>query len=341
LKRLLPHTFYGGLRHAWAAVTGTPSRAASGVLLVAYILHVALTGRIWLWNIFSVIPPILFVLVPLALIVWTLVARDWVALVVSLAVLLLGWSQTDLNLHTFGPRMAPDPSASTVTVFNWNTRFWNEERDADFYPFLEAQNADVYQLQEYWDRQGKPLNLRPELERAFAGYSIAISDELVTVSRFPILAERGDLAGRFLRVDASVDGQPVSFYNVHIKMQLGSDMAGIFRDRAQEFSRLQSDLTQNPAPAYISGDFNSTTSMGVMTWLRDRYQDSVSAGNRLIPRSWASHLLPGLRLWRLDFNLVDPRLMLVSHEDVDVGSKSDHVAQLVTITMPSHGESRL
>jgi endonuclease/exonuclease/phosphatase (EEP) superfamily protein YafD len=301
------------------------------------IAHICFTGRIWLWNIFSVIPPILFVLVPLALLAWALIVRDWMALVISLAVLLLGWSQTDLNIYAFLPHRAPATSASTIKVFNWNTRFWNEEQDADFYSFLQAQNADIYQLQEYWDRNGRALDLRPELEKAFPGYQVAISDELVTASRLPVLAQHGDVPGRFLRVDVRAGDRVLSFYNVHISMQLGADMAGIFRNRQGQFSRLQSDLAQNANPSYVSGDFNSTTSMGVMRWLLGHYQDSAQAGAAFIPRTWAFHLLPELRLWRLDFNLVDPRLAVTGYQDIDPGAKSDHWAQLVQIGYMPYG----
>jgi endonuclease/exonuclease/phosphatase (EEP) superfamily protein YafD len=270
------------------------------------------------------------------LLVWTLMARDRLALALSLVVLALGWTQTDLNVHVFLPQPTPAASAATIKVFNWNTRFWNEENDTDFYSFLRSQDADVYQLQEYWDRNGRTLDLRPELEKAFPGYRIAISDELVTASRLPVLAQHGDVPGRFLRVDVRAGDQQVSFYNVHISMQLGADMAGIFHNRQAQFSRLQSDLAQNADPAYVSGDFNSTTSMGVMRWLLGHYQDSVQAGAAFIPRTWAFHLLPELRLWRLDFNLVDQRLAVTGYRDIDPGAKSDHWAQLVQIGYTSY-----
>ncbi len=300
-------------------------------LLIAYTLHVVLTGRIWLWNVISIIPPILFALAPLTLLVWALIARDRVALALSLIILALGWTQTDLNLHALLPRPTPQSTAATIKIFNWNTRFWNEEQDTDFYSFLRAQNADVYQLQEYWDRNGRSLNLRPQLEQEFPGYQIVISDELVTMSRLPIVAQHGDTIGRFLRIDARDGQELLSFYNVHISMQLGEDMAAIFQRRQAQFDHLRADLVGNSTPAYISGDFNSTTSMGVMGWLLNHYDDAVQAGTTLIPRTWAFHLLPAFRLWRLDFNLIDHRIRAVRYEDVDPGNKSDHWAQLVTV----------
>jgi endonuclease/exonuclease/phosphatase (EEP) superfamily protein YafD len=298
-------------------------------VLALLVLHSAVTGRWWIWNVVSVVPPILFLAVPAILALWAAVRRQWRAAAVLVLAAAVGWTQADIHLSASRPHSAPG-AEHTIVVVNWNTRFWNEEHDPDFYAFLRRQDADIYQLQEYWDRRGASLDRAAEIRAAFPGYTLVTAGDLVTLSRLPVVAQSSGAAGHYQRADIDTGTSTVSFYNVHITMQLGTDLSAIFERRHKEFAALEDDLASNPLPVFVSGDFNSTSSMGVLRWLQARFQDSADAGDTVLPRTWAFHLLPSVRLWRLDFAFVDRVLAILQHTNMP-GTGSDHWAQRITI----------
>lgn len=299
-------------------------------LLAAYGAHLLLAGKLWAWNLFSPIPPLLFVLVPLLLLAYSTWKHEALSALVALLLLGLGWTQADIHpgvlTRDSGPAAGP-----TLSVFTWNTRYWNEEGGADFYAFLRAQDADVCQLQEYWDRNGNGLALQDELTREFPAYAVFTSGELVTLVRAPLRASVVTEHPSFLRVDVAHEGGTRSFYNVHIPMQLGRDMPGIFARRAAAFTALEEDIAGNPQPLFVAGDFNSTTAMGVMGPLLRRLDDAADAGSSVVPTTWGFHFLPWLRLWRIDFALTDAQLPARAYRTVDPGGRSDHWGLAVTV----------
>jgi endonuclease/exonuclease/phosphatase family metal-dependent hydrolase len=171
-----------------------------------------------------------------------------------------------------------------------------------------------------------------EIRKALPGYDVIVQGELVTATRLPVRAVSGDDDRKFLRVDMEIDGNIVSFYNVHVSMPFGTNVREIYRRRQQQLQALREDLDHNPNEAVISGDFNATTTMGVMDWFFRRYQDSASASRTFLPVSWGYHRLPNLRLWRLDYAFLDRRLTPISHESVKP-FESDHSGQRVTFTL--------
>jgi hypothetical protein len=354
--------------------------------VVVLIVHVVFTGRTWLWDLLSPIPPVAFLLVPLAYLGVAAYRKAAYAAMCGVLALAVGWTQADINLAALSNRHAPVawefPWASTtgysrtttytydtsgqrillpptmgpelpgydpayritsgrafgpgrpqpgVVLLNWNTRFWDEGSQEDFYSSI-PQGADVYHLQEYWDRRGRPLQRNDELALAFPGYTVVTRDELVTLTKFPVRTITGGGDEKFLRVDADTPHGLVSFYNVHVSMQLGPDMPAVFRARREQFAALRRDLEANSNPVIISGDFNSTTSMGTMRWLLKTYRDTVEASDALIPATWAYHRLPALRMWRLDYVFASSELSVVSHENLPVPG-SDHRAQRVEIQL--------
>jgi hypothetical protein len=355
--------------------------------VIALIIHVALTGRTWVWDLLSPMPPVAFLVVPIAYLGAATYRKAGYAAICGVLALAVGWTQADINLAALRHRHVPDVEwefpwaayngrSQTITytydsfgqrielpptmgpelpaydpayrftsirafgpgrpqqgivLLNWNSRFWDEGSQDDFYPAI-PQGADVYHLQEYWDRRGRPLERDDELVRAFPGYAVVTRDELVTVTKFPVRTVSGGGDEKFLRVDVDTPQGLVSFYNVHISMQLGRDMPATFQARGEQFAALRRDLEANTNPVVISGDFNSTTSMGTMRWLLKTYRDTIEASDAVIPATWAYHRLPKLRMWRLDYVFASRELSVVSHENVAV-SGSDHHAQRVEIQL--------
>ncbi|MER7166908.1 endonuclease/exonuclease/phosphatase family protein [Micromonospora sp. NPDC000207] len=250
-----------------APVTRRPGRGTvawpvvAGAWLLFVLSHTYLSGRAWWWNLPDLLPPVALLVVPLLLVVVVAVAvrrrARLVGLGLAVAALLLGWSGNGVVAATLWHRPPPAP-ADAVTVFAWNTWYWDEllaigpdgerTRDPDrFYSYLHAQDADVYLLQEYLyltpELDPLPVDGLDRLRREFPGFHVAAVGELVTVSRYPIVREhpvdlRPFLDRRWpdlppadsrlpeyhtvktLRTDLLVGGRVLSVYNSHLHVPM-------------------------------------------------------------------------------------------------------------------------
>ncbi|MET7394167.1 endonuclease/exonuclease/phosphatase family protein [Dactylosporangium sp. NPDC005572] len=328
-----------------------------------------LTGRWWLWLLPDLMPPLMFLVVPVLLVAALPAARllgrpvpanaTWLVLAGTITAGVLGWPYN--GLHVRGGVSGAGPG---LQVFAWNTEYWGQSVERDrFYAFLQAQRADVYLLQEYlhWDETAgldgaRPVDDEAALRAAFPGYSIASRGELLTLSRFPIVARPPvgpdrDLAGvaadfgqvfvaaKVLRSDLDVGGHIISTYNVHLPVQIDLAVSRRFfsliqeRDglRRRQLAGLQSDLAANNRPAIIAGDFNTSPAMGDLDALRATLHDANTA---LYPGSWPA----GLPLWRVDWTFTTAGLVADDYQLVATDGLSDHRAQRVRIVLK--GQSR-
>ncbi len=279
---------------------------------------------------------------------WSVWNRRWTGVAAALLAVLIGWTQADLHvprlvaaLETEGPR---------ITVFNWNTQYWASDAErTQFFEYLRARDTDVYHLQEHLDPTTRqPPNDDSELARAFPGYSIHRSGELLTLSRLPVLATWMPPDRTMLRVDVLVDGQTVHLYNVHVPVQiipraairpqsLLADVDARFDRRARELAGLATDIATDDAPLIASGDFNSSGSMGVMEPILTATEDAAVATGDTWPRTWPSW---GPRLWRIDYVLSAHGLTALRNDDIDPLGFSDHWGQRTVLALPPAGELR-
>ncbi|WP_062352217.1 endonuclease/exonuclease/phosphatase family protein [Herbidospora yilanensis] len=321
------------------------------------ILHHLLTGRFWVWLIPDMIPPALYLAVPVTILAAAR-CRGRAALLAA-GSLLLGAAHAGLNPAAL---TAPDgpPPPGAVRVFSWNTEYWHQDDDPRaFYRFLTDQHADVYVLQEYLNWVGdqpREAGDLAALRREFPGYHLAAEGELVTLSRFPVTAVRrvgpaADLGPRpswraafdlakILRTDLRIGASTLSVYNVHVPAQyvlnenpftarFYTELRGRGERRAAQFGGLLADLAANPAAALVSGDFNSTGAMGELRPLFDRLTSANTANRAIYPTSWYAGVLP---LWQLDWTFTTGVTVHTS-ELADPRGLSDHRAQSLAITM--------
>ncbi|MEU6075720.1 endonuclease/exonuclease/phosphatase family protein [Micromonospora sp. NPDC047074] len=353
-----------------ARVPASPRRWPAAVLLGASALwlvftavHLAVSGRWWLWLAVDAVPPLAFLLVPLALGAGAAVSRrrrGAVALLAA-AALLLGATQSGINVRRWqgGDGVAP---AEALRVFAWNTGYWDEGGETEaLYRRLRDADADVYLLQEYWyERTAGPTAATLDRLRAeFPGFHVVVAGELVTVSRLPVLRqvplEAVDLppavaaAGdqwryKTLRTDLDVGGGRVlSMYNLHLPVQLSpehglldGDFYRVLREqRAQrepQWRALARDVRANPHPVLLAGDLNTSPAMGDLRKLPDGLRDASYAMPSLYPASWADS--PGWpRWWRLDWALVSPEVRVHSYRFGDGRGVSDHRPQELVVSL--------
>ncbi|MGJ6964756.1 endonuclease/exonuclease/phosphatase family protein [Streptosporangium sp. G11] len=357
-----------------------PLLAAPVAWLVFVVLHRVLSGRVWWWQAPELAPPFAFVLFPVLLLAVALparAARGWIA-AVTLASLVLGGGASGLNLASLWHSPPPAPPGA-ITVFSWNTLYWDmraggetmppptgtPSRDIDdFYRYLHDQKADVYLLQEYiyFGRDSKAIRVddTARLRREFPGYHIAAASELVTVSRFPIVLERGiDLrpwlseerdraippdpglpgfsAVKTLRTDVRVGGDTVSLYNTHINSPVhafpqGPDPRRLNRTqherRQANLRALAADVERNPHPTLLAGDFNASPAMGILRLLPDRLVDATPVLESLYPTSWDDQW----PLWRIDWAFTTPDITVHRYGLVRSNGLSDHSGQHLVIS---------
>ncbi|MEV6692139.1 endonuclease/exonuclease/phosphatase family protein [Micromonospora sp. NPDC051196] len=322
--------------------------------------HLVFSGRWWLWLAVDTVPPVAFLLVPLALGVGAAVSRRRAVALLAAAGLLLGAGLGGVNVRWWqgGDGTAP-PDA--LRVFSWNTGYWDEWGETEaLYRVLRDADADVYLLQEYWYEQGRPTEETiGRLRAEFPGFQVVVVGELVTLSRVPVLrqvpvepvglppevAEAGDeWRYKSLRTDLDIGGGRVlSAYNVHLPVQLSpehgpfdGDFYRIMREqRAQrepQWRALARDVADNPHPVLLAGDLNTTPAMGDLRKVPDGLRDAQYAMSSPYPASWAYR--PGWpHWWRLDWAFVSPQVRVHSYQFGDARGASDHRPQELLVSL--------
>ncbi len=180
--------------------------------LVFVVLHVAVSGRTPLWAPLDLVPPLVFMAVPLVLLAVAPFARPvrWRLATLLLVAVLLGAGRSGVNLAMLWHTPPPAPPEA-ITVVSWNPEFWDQDwRNGDgarvsdeFYEYLRSFDADVYLLKEYlhaaranevgnWTADmAIRIDDLPRLRAEFPDYQVAIAGEQITLSRLPIVAQQG------------------------------------------------------------------------------------------------------------------------------------------------------
>lgn len=338
--------------------------------------HLALTGRWWLWHLPALLPPPLFAAVPLALATAALTvpsAARWPT--AGLAALCLAAGARQSGLHPTAPLRPPPPppAGPAVRVAVWNTEHWYQRsgEPEPFYAFLRTLDADVLLLQEYhhdaFDGTWRPIEDERRLREAFPGHTAVVGNGQVTLSRLPVERAEPTAAERVLRTDLRLpgpdggSGHVVSFYNVHIPVQLRlvsplrREFYRAMRDRAlhrrREYAALLREVAANELPALIAGDFNTSPAIGEVRHIRRLGRDAARSGRDLHPAGWNARRR---RWWRLDWALTRPgtgaALTVHRHRLRHPEGLSDHRVQEITLTAapsplrrtrtaPDHGQT--
>ncbi|WP_157870039.1 MULTISPECIES: endonuclease/exonuclease/phosphatase family protein [unclassified Streptomyces] len=306
-------------------------------------LHLALNGRWWPWLAVSLLPPVAFAVVPLALLAAGLATGGRLAAALAAGCLLLAWPQNGINLRALARR--PEVPGG-LRLVSWNTQHWNQGGDPDrFYAFLRGLDADVYVLQEYLNgyEGGEVWDIDDEerLRAAFPGHHLAVGNQSVTLSRFPPAGPPVPVGACSLRVDLRVGDGVLSTYNVHIPVQLTvtnplrpaflRDMRRRAAARDREYTALVEDLRDNPHPVLVTGDFNTSAAIGDIRRMPGSLRDAIGACRSLCPASWNARAR--LRLWRIDWAFTGGGARVGRYRFRAAEGLSDHLVQELTVAV--------
>jgi hypothetical protein len=348
--------------------------AMSIALLLIVLLHLLLSGRTWLWVLPDLMPPLLFLLLPLALLGTLVVLRRRARLarpvaaataVLTVVALGLGTGAAGLNLAALvgGVNDGPAPPGA-LHVFSWDTLQWTTGNDPDrFYRFLTDRHADVYVLQSYahaGPETFQPVRDADRLRREFPGYQLATVGSLLTISRFPIVAQVPLLTNPSpppgtgniwflatwqygaLRTDLNVRGQILSVYNVFfydrfflnvmpLTPTFFENIHGLEDGRRAQLDRLLADIGANPHSLLASGNFNVLPNTGDRSRLRG-LKDAGRADRSIYPTSLTFF---GLPLWRMDWTFTSTDVGVHRYDLIPAAGLSSRHPQDVVVSLHS------
>lgn len=305
--------------------------------LAFWLLNYVFNGRWWIWEFWSAVPGWFWGASWVVLFIPAVLTQNIVAVISLLYTVPLWWPCLDINFST----RKVNSQSKTVKLFNWNTEHWTETAKPDFYKFLQSQHADVYHLQEAWTRDLVIYDAKKELQPYFPDYQIFQNTELVTLTRLKVVDTKMDPKAPILRVDVDIDGKIITFYNVHISVHfipryVKQSVAKFFTDakrrfglRVKEYIELDRELSSNPNPFVVSGDFNTTTFMRKIRPFLRKYRDAFRSVKRGFATTWYGAF--SLRWWRIDY-IFGQQINYSSYQVVNPQNLSDHWGQLVEVS---------
>lgn len=240
------------------------------------------------------------------------------------------------------------PESVKLKVFSFNTQLWHSGQKQEFISFLQGQQADIYLLQEAFNNKLELIDGVAYLQDAFGGYHFAQAGDVVTVSKYPIVAqtasEKFDLWQGFLRTDLEVEGQIVSAYNIHLPVPIQPDKfeslshfanrtKELFEARSEHFSLLETDLVNNPNPKLLAGDFNSTKFNSRLSFFSANFAEAHPAGYSTYPVTFE---FLGMRAWRLDWFFTSSEWQATKYKQIVVPEFSDHDAMFVRLELQTN-----
>jgi endonuclease/exonuclease/phosphatase (EEP) superfamily protein YafD len=359
------------------ARSGLPQRdriliSLSAAVLGVITLHLLLAGS-WVWVLPDLLPPLLYLLLPLALLTVVAVLRWrralersawWTVLVASLATLGLGVGASGLNIAALTGAGAGPAPAGAVRVVSWDTLHWDtSEQPARFYRFLVGQHADIYLLQDYAhpaDGPQRPVDEAGRLRQEFPGYHFASSGDLLTISRFPIVQwtafetnpapPPGTANIPFLkswkytimRTDVLIRGELLSVYNVHFYDTFSLDVVPLsptfFRNvRALAEARHDQFVRLH---ADIAANPHPVLVSGNFNTLPGGNDLRLLGTLRDATRSSrsvypATFAFIGPALWRMDWTFTSPDVGVYQYTTHGPQGLSSHSVQNMLVSLPS------
>ena len=108
----------------------------SVAITLIFIFQTIFAGRFWVWNLLSFVPPIFFTLLFLFLIFYNIAKGNKYGIAFVVICFPMAMYFSDISFKLFVDQSSLN--SQTVSVFNWNTEFWQTDNKQEFYNFLLA-----------------------------------------------------------------------------------------------------------------------------------------------------------------------------------------------------------
>ena len=261
----------------------------------------------------AVLPPIVFALFPLILLIASAASRNRRMAVVNLASLLLAAGP----LMGFHWRFAAPPARGrSVRVMTWNVEKWSHGPDA-VARGVRAAHPDVVCFQEAGDYFYVKGPQGAGLITALPEYHFVRAGEIIVASRWPIakIAEAplppGPASRPALCTSVTIDGQKFTVISAHLipstlDQNLSGGLAGLMSYSSHYASERQSQgdallraMAAIPGSKILCGDFNAQPRSSICRRLTRVYPDAFETAGRgygytltaTLPVERADHIL--------------------------------------------------
>lgn len=315
--------------------------SATSILMFS-LLNLILNSRIWVWDLFLLIPTQAWILPIFTLITLGIIQKSKliVSLVITSFIFLapfIDFPNVNFNKN--------ETSENSIKVFNLNTQVWHQGEPEEFINYLKSQNADIYLLQEAF-YLSELIDAEEYLNPHFPDFNFIQEGELVTMSKFPLEkignTEVYDFWQGYLEVEAEIEGQKVRLFNIHYPVPLDPilisnpiemilDVEELFTARQSQFKQTKEAIENTDDLKIIGGDFNTSSFSNEMRYFKREFKDTARVNSNFYPTTFE---IQNFRLWRIDWVFVDEDINVVSYQQIKDLNISDHDGILVELEIP-------
>lgn len=333
-------------------------------LILAYAGSSISPEQFWIFSFFAMAYPIILAAILLFIFYWLVKRRAFAF--VNIALLVLKWSLVSATLQL--PFMTTDSTEEhQIKVMTYNVRLFdrykwtgNEETEEKIKTFIASQNADILCIQEYYNPDGKSLNLlgkNNQIGFHQKNYYPQRGNKndfgIVIISNYPMI-NKGTIVLENSRdaltiyADLVIETDTIRVYNVHLQsLNLGiqgyrvldelvdsqeledvnegrlllSRMKRGFLKRAVQADEISKHISNSPHPVIVCGDFNDTPTSYSYQQIAKDLQDSFSKSGSGLGFTYVK-----VPFFRIDNILFAKRFESHSHQIHNEEILSDHYA---------------
>lgn len=299
--------------------------------------------------IFSVTLPILFVLNLIIGVYWLFKISRYSFL--ALVGLIIFFFNFDLFVKFNNEKSGSDKDS--ISIMTFNTENFGlisgnivNDRYKEVIDFINAQDVDVFVIQEFWNKGMKPFTKYPYYFLAYR-QDVEKSTQII-FSKYPIVNKQyidfENTNNNAMYADIAYNGEIIRIYNLHLESyrsdaihQLNnpkSYSALVKRiGKAEKTRKEQATLVKKHVDNFngkviVCGDFNATQFSSTYNLLSDSMKDSFIEAGKGFGSTYELYNYP----FRLDYILTDNNFKITSHQNFEV-KLSDHEPIIAKLTL--------
>lgn len=312
---------------------------AAFLLLISYLLPYIPPSRFATLSVLSLGVPLLILLNLVFFLYWLLRLKK--QLMLSLVVLILGWSHIS-SMYKFSPAKQVE-DASNMSIMSFNVRLFNrlnwlpsETVKEDIEQLIDTEQPDLLALQEY--KRGNPIR-RKDYYNYNATYTRDAKGGLTIFSKFPIInsgsLEFKDTDNNAIFVDIVKQKDTLRVYNIHLQSagintsvtnlkketseHFFKQVGSTFKEQHEQVELLLKHKSKCSYKTIVIGDFNNTAYSYIYKELKGDLLDTFKEAGSGFGKTYNFKFFP----LRIDFILVDEAFTVNGYQTYDV-LLSDH-----------------